>query len=80
MTSDQQTCRAKNCAAVIPKTMLMCRPHWSMVPMHLKARVLDAYAAWKRGADTLVEGRRTIAALRAAQAACVEAVGFVRVG
>ncbi len=48
--------------------------------MHLKTRVLDAYANWKRGGETWADGKAQINVLRAALQAAIDAVGFVRVG
>lgn len=36
-------CRAAGCATRVPPRMLMCRPHWAMVPPALKRAVLAAY-------------------------------------
>jgi hypothetical protein len=39
-------CPVENCQNQLPSHILMCRPHWAMVPIDLKQRV---YAAWNSG-------------------------------
>jgi hypothetical protein len=36
-------CPADGCDRAIPYTMLMCRPHWYMVPAPLRAAVWNAW-------------------------------------
>lgn len=36
-------CHASGCQRVVPERLLMCGPHWRMVPRVLQARVWDAY-------------------------------------
>lgn len=38
------TCRAKCCTIQCPNHILMCKPHWSMVPKDIQREV---YSAWK---------------------------------
>jgi len=37
------TCHAKLCDVEVPPKMLMCKPHWRMVPKDLQNAVWDAY-------------------------------------
>lgn len=37
------TCHAEACDVVVPPRMLMCRPHWRMVPKRLQDAIWDAY-------------------------------------
>jgi hypothetical protein len=81
MKANEHRCRAQDCDAVIPTSMLMCRPHWRLVPAYLKTRVLNAYADYLRGREgSAREAAARGQVLRDAQAAAVEAVGSVRVG
>jgi hypothetical protein len=36
-------CHAEGCSTPVPPKMLMCLPHWRMVPKPLKDAVWDAY-------------------------------------
>lgn len=36
-------CHAKGCDVSVPPRMLMCRPHWRMVPRPLQDAVWDEY-------------------------------------
>ncbi len=36
-------CHAAGCTARVPPRMLMCRPHWAMVPVELQQAVQAAY-------------------------------------
>lgn len=37
------TCHARGCVRVIPPRLLMCAPHWRMVPMELRRQVMVYY-------------------------------------
>ena len=39
------TCHARNCETSIPRTKLMCRMHWFMVPKRLREMVWREYRA-----------------------------------
>jgi len=41
----QHTCHARRCNRVVPEKMLMCKPHWFMVPRELRDRVWATYRA-----------------------------------
>lgn len=43
MTSPAHQCPATGCTARVAKQMLMCRPHWYMVPRPLRAAVYEIY-------------------------------------
>lgn len=42
--STAHDCPAKGCTRRVGVRMLMCRPHWYMVPKALRDAVYDAYA------------------------------------
>lgn len=42
-TAEVHTCHATGCTVPVPPRMLMCRPHWHMVPAPIRARVWKAY-------------------------------------
>jgi hypothetical protein len=60
------TCHARNCNAKVPRSMLMCRRHWFMVPKFLRDEVWRTYVhgqcnmdpppseAWHRAADAAI--------------------------
>jgi hypothetical protein len=58
-------CPVRVCPAVLPDHLLMCRPHWFMVPPALRNAV---WAAYRNGAGT------GTLALHAAQVAAIRAV------
>jgi len=37
------TCHAEGCTKTVPPRMLMCLPHWRMVPRELQRQVWDTY-------------------------------------
>ncbi len=37
-------CPVRGCAALVPASLLMCKPHWAMVPKRQQAAV---HAAWR---------------------------------
>lgn len=39
----RHTCHARNCTTGVPPKMLMCRPHWFMVPRAMQARIWATY-------------------------------------
>lgn len=41
------TCAATNCTRQVPTHLLMCNPHWQLVPDVLKRRVWAAYRTMK---------------------------------
>ena len=43
MTDTQHLCHAIGCKTPVPPRMLMCRPHWRMVPKALRDAVLATY-------------------------------------
>jgi hypothetical protein len=58
-------CPVRPCAATVPRRLLMCAPHWRLVPHQLQRAVWDA---WNQG---LGEGSQE---LLHAQAAAIAAV------
>jgi len=42
------TCHARGCDRPVPPRMLMCLPHWRMVPPQFQARV---WATYRRGQE-----------------------------
>jgi hypothetical protein len=38
-------CHCVGCKTVVPPEQLMCRPHWSSLPLHLRRAVLATYTA-----------------------------------
>ena len=63
------TCYADGCDEVIPRNMLMCRPHWRRVPARLRADVLEAYRGgsageWLDAAEAAKESLKPIAGER----------------
>jgi hypothetical protein len=44
-----KACFAQDCAARIPARILMCAPHWAMVPRALQIKVNDTLAVWQSG-------------------------------
>lgn len=61
-------CVAEGCGRTIPEGRLMCRGHWQAVPNGVAAALNDAMWRWRQGSGTLAD-------LRDAQWACVEAIG-----
>lgn len=57
-------CHARDCARAVPPRLLMCKPHWRMVPAELQRRV---WATYRRGQE--VDKRPSMAYLDAANAA-----------
>ena len=57
-------CPAKGCTQAVSPSMLMCRPHWYMVPRPLRNAV---YSAWAdgRGAGTPAHRAAILAAIAA---------------
>ena len=39
----KHTCHALGCTAEVAPHLLMCRPHWSMIPYHLQRRIWTTY-------------------------------------
>ena len=56
-------CPANGCTAAVSGSMLMCRPHWYMVPKPLRNAV---YSAWADGdgAGTPAHGAAILAAVQ----------------
>ena len=59
------TCHAKGCPIVVPPRLLMCAPHWGLVPPTLQRRVLVTYRqgqeidkkpseAWRKAAQAAI--------------------------
>lgn len=42
-TITAHTCHAVGCRQVVPPEMLFCKPHWMLLPLTLRKRVLIAY-------------------------------------
>lgn len=42
-TITAHTCHAVGCRQVVPPEMLFCKPHWMLLPLTLRKRVLMAY-------------------------------------
>ena len=61
-------CFAVGCDSCIPRSMLMCRAHWRLVPGHLQADVYATWRCWQAGGS----GRRYILATLRAQFAIAE--------
>ena len=61
------TCHARGCSTPVPPKMLMCLPHWRMVPTELQREVYRTYQpgqehgrftpteAWHRAADAAIQ-------------------------
>lgn len=58
----RHTCHARRCDRVVPRSMLMCRKHWAMVPASLKQQVLVHYQTGQE----LGQVRPSVAYLKAA--------------
>lgn len=63
------TCYADGCDEVIPRNMLMCRPHWRRVPAHLRQAVWTGYRSggageWLDAAEAAKESLKPIAGER----------------
>lgn len=43
MNSSPHHCHAEGCRRSVPARLLMCAPHWRMVPEDLQARVWETY-------------------------------------
>lgn len=39
----KHTCHAERCTKEVPRTMLMCRKHWFMVPPSMRIEVVKHY-------------------------------------
>jgi hypothetical protein len=39
----EHLCHADGCKTPVPRRMFMCRPHWFMVPIDMRGRLLGAY-------------------------------------
>lgn len=66
--SDRHPCAALGCVRVIPTAMLMCGPHWRMVPRILQRRVWACHLAGQ------APGRDLAGQLSAAARAAIRAV------
>jgi hypothetical protein len=65
-------CHAEGCGARVPPRVLMCLPHWRLVPAPLQRAVWDAYRPGqeidKRPSEKYLEAaKRAIAAVAAAE-------------
>lgn len=63
---ERNTCPIQGCEHPVAAGKLMCLGHWRLVPAAIRARVWARFRAYRRGG--------TLAPLRAAQRAAVEAV------
>ena len=43
MPTEKHTCHARRCRTTVPPKLLMCGPHWRMVPTSLKRAVWAHY-------------------------------------
>jgi hypothetical protein len=64
-------CAVPDCTAYVPPEMLMCRPHWRLVPRAIGREVTDAWRSLRAGAI----GDR--ARYELARAAAVDAVAVL---
>lgn len=64
-------CHARGCDVAVPPEMLMCRPHWRMVPTAMKRAVWDAYVPGQCDLDPMPS--------EAWHAAAQDAIDFVAV-
>jgi hypothetical protein len=58
--SDRHTCPMPKCMALVPRSMLACKPHWRELPAELRAEI---NGSWRDRKDN---PRRHVLAVRAA--------------
>jgi len=66
---ESKTCFAEGCGARISRRLLMCKPHWSLVPKPLQIEVCSTLAAWQAGDSPA----KYLSAIKRARIAVVEA-------
>jgi hypothetical protein len=64
-------CFAEGCETRISRRLLMCKPHWSLVPKQLQIKVCSTLAAWQVGDSPVAY----INAIKRARIAVAEAHG-----
>ena len=64
----EHICHARGCNTPVPPKMLMCGPHWRMVPKTLQRRVWSAYNRGQEVGDAPVTKAWHVAADAAIQA------------
>jgi len=67
-------CAAEGCRRFVPLAMLMCKPHWGMVPRAQQREVWRTYRPGQEGDDKPLTGEY-LAAVRDAVAAVAKAEG-----
>ena len=67
MAGNAHDCPAGDCKARVAAHMLMCRPHWYMVPVRLRTAVWNAWDGG-RGAGTPEHRDAIMAAIEAVKA------------
>ena len=57
-------CAFRPCGAVIPRHLLMCAPHWRLVPRPIQDRVYRHYRAkdWTQWGHALDDARKAVSA------------------
>lgn len=60
----KHTCHARDCERVVPRSYLMCGPHWGQVPFAIQQDVLHAYQPGQE--RTMRPSRAFLVAARAA--------------
>ncbi|MDT7040841.1 hypothetical protein [Candidatus Nitronereus thalassa] len=68
LEADVHVCHAKGCGTPIPSRLLMCRPHWALVPPPLKRRVLEAFTPGQERGQVRPSQEWTQAAMAAIKA------------
>ena len=72
MPLTRHLCHATGCSKAVPPRLLMCLPHWRMVPRPLQARIWATYRPGqeidKQPSDEYMEAQR--AAVRAVEERC----------
>ena len=79
MTADQKdhACPIEDCEIALKHHVLMCRPHWRMVPKHLQRDVNDTWRTAQRMMKQVMSHPDRVAAVRNYLIARREAVNFV---
>lgn len=68
--TDLHTCAAEQCDRQIARGLLMCLPHWRMVPAPLQRDVNSTWRTFRRG--------KALSALKAYRTAADRAIAAVR--
>jgi len=80
MNDGMHYCQAKSCTLEIPRVVLMCRPHWAMVPNPLKNAVNRTWRALNVALrSTVLTAHDKAQALRDYEAARAEAISAIAV-